>query len=298
MTAAIEKHVAALRDRGQKAHSYERAEAHLHNLLDSATRGRRPVRTITATIAADLYRRAQVGKSVDTHRNALAAGKAWGEWCVEAGWLKRNPFELVKGVGRRKHGKPQLGIDDSRKLLDYCAANPGQKTAAAACCLVLGIRASDLVSRDVRHLDDGARILRVTESKTEAGRLHHELPDVIRTLLVALTGTRPAASPLFEGNKGRGVRGDRRSRFWVRSSVKEVCAAAGVPYVSPHGLRGTQGTLATHAQQTAAAVSAALGHASTAITARAYVLQQAAKTAVGRRAWAVLDGGRSAGASS
>jgi hypothetical protein len=31
------------------------------------------------------------------------------------GWIVRNPLDGVEGVGRRRHGKEQLRIDEARK---------------------------------------------------------------------------------------------------------------------------------------------------------------------------------------
>jgi hypothetical protein len=32
-------------------------------------------------------------------------------------WLARNPLEEVEGVGKRKHGKSQLRVDEARRWL-------------------------------------------------------------------------------------------------------------------------------------------------------------------------------------
>lgn len=288
MNGAIDALVASMRARGLRAVTVDRVEAHLRTLLDVAKIGARSIRVLTPAKCADLYRRAQAAYKVDTHRNALAVGRQFGAWLVDSGWLRVAPFADVKPVGRRNYGKPQLGIDDSRTLIGYCVANPADYTIATACCLLLGVRASELVSRDVRDLDDGGRILRVTASKTYAGLRSFELPDVLRAMLLAHTKGRAPTAPLFPGSRGR----VRRSRFWVRDSVERACDEAGVPYVPPHGLRGTHGTLATAAAQTPRAVSEALGHSSMAITARAYVDKDAARTAASKRAWTVIDGGR------
>jgi len=40
---------------------------------------------------------------------------------------------------------------------------------AAMCALLLGMRATPIVTRTVRDLDDGGRLLHITNAKTEAG---------------------------------------------------------------------------------------------------------------------------------
>jgi site-specific recombinase XerD len=56
--------------------------------------------------------------SVDSHRTMLAAAKTFFRWCVvEKKWLPRNPLELVKGIGKVRHGKEQLRIDEARRWM-------------------------------------------------------------------------------------------------------------------------------------------------------------------------------------
>jgi hypothetical protein len=81
--------------------------------------------------------------SVDYHRNTLAEARSFLKWCVvKKKWLDRNPFEGVEGVGRRKHGKPQLRIDEARRWLDAAVHFAEQDEAgaiAAMLTLLLGL---------------------------------------------------------------------------------------------------------------------------------------------------------------
>jgi hypothetical protein len=48
----------------------------------------------------------------------LAAAKTFFRWCVaEKKWLPRSPLEQVKGIGKIRHGKEQLRIDEARKWM-------------------------------------------------------------------------------------------------------------------------------------------------------------------------------------
>lgn len=285
MKSAIEAHVQAMRDRGLRPTSIARAEHHLRRFFALARNGARPIRWLTPARAGELYRDAQVGAAVDSHRNALAAARALGAWLVDLQWVKANPFATVKPLGRRRHGKPQLGIDEARKLLGYIVTHPVEESIAAACCLLLGVRTTELVTRDVRHLDDDGRIMRVTASKTAAGLRALEVPEVLRATLLELVRGRAPTDPIFTGARGR------RDRTWVTKAVHATCIAAGVPRVSAHGLRGTHATTADRAAQTPEAVAEALGHSSPAITRRAYTDRASSDAARARRGWAVLDGG-------
>jgi integrase len=113
--------------------------------------------------------------AVDSHRTILAAAKTFFRWCVvEKKCLTRNPLELVKGIGKVRHGKEQLRIDEARKWMveAHRQADAGQAGAvavAAMTALVMGMRASEIVSRVVRDLDDGGALLWIPDSKTLAG---------------------------------------------------------------------------------------------------------------------------------
>lgn len=258
---AVETFASSQRERGLRTDSVKRTEGHLRNLLQLETEGGRLLVWLTARRATECYESAQVGKAVDTHRNALAAGNAFGNWCKRRGWLPSNPFEDVVGVGRRKRGRPQLHLDEARKLLDACLSENSREGIAVAVALLLGARASEIAHRQVRDLDDAGRLLWIPSSKTSAGRRHLEVPEVLRTPLLALVKNREGSSWLFGTSEL-----ERPTRHWVLYHCKRLCGVAKVPVVTAHGLRGTQATLATAAGATAHMVSAALGHASTAIT--------------------------------
>lgn len=285
VSAALDEYLRAAAERGLRPSSLERLEYRLRRILDVARTGGWPIRRIQAHGAA-LYARAQTGAAVDTHRLDLAAGKAWGVWCTARGWLQRDPFAAVVGVGRRKRGKPQLRVDEARRLLETCLHERSAPALAVATALLLGVRATELTARQVRDLDDCGRLLWIPASKTAAGRRVLEVPPVLRQGLLELAGRRHPLHSLWSGTV------EVPSRHWLGYHTERLCRQAGVPRVSPHGLRGTQATIATAAGTTAAVVSAALGHASTAITAAHYVDVAAASTARARRAEALLLGSR------
>jgi hypothetical protein len=83
-------------------------------------------------------------------------------------------------------------------------------------------------------------------------------------------------------------------RDWPREWVERICAAAGVPKVSAHSMRGLHSTLATEAGVTGAVVAASLGHESVSTTTQSYAKPEAVATARQERALTVLAGGRSA----
>jgi integrase len=244
----------------------------------------RPIRAVSSRAAA-LYAETWTGRAADTHRHGLNIGRMWGRWCVKRGLLKSNPFADVEPVGRKVIGadKARLTTDESRHLDEWCRARPGDQDATITLAyLLLGSRASELVLRDVRDLDDDGRLLVIGRTKTAAGRRRLRIPEELRTMLLALVTGRDADAPLF-------VRPDgvRWSRHVAYKHVRKALAAAGVTELSPQALRRTQSTLATEAGETALAVARHLGHATgeaPAVTGRSYVGRDAASEAKQERA--------------
>ncbi|HEU4727724.1 MAG TPA: tyrosine-type recombinase/integrase [Kofleriaceae bacterium] len=228
-------------------------------------------------------------RRVDTHRNLLRVGRMLGAFCVKQRWLKANPFQDVEPLGERVHGsdKARLTVDESRKLEAWCVAHAGDVEAVLTLAyLYLGVRASELVKRDVRDVDDSGRLLWIRKTKTRAGDRRLQVPEPLASMLVDLTGVRPADAPLFV------VYGKRITTAIAYKRVMAVTAAAGIPSVSSQTLRRTSATLATEAGLGGPAVAAFLGHGSVAIAKQSYVGREAGEQAAKRKAWKVLDGGK------
>ena len=300
---AIDAFIATRRSRGLTDATIESYEDRLEMLLGPV--GARPIRYVAAR-GAELYEAAQVGRAPDTHRNALVICKAWGAWCVRQRWLRDDPFADVEPAGRRTVGadKPRLTVDESRRLRTHCLAHAGDDPGAVLTLayLLLGPRASELVRRDVRDLDDDGRLLWIGATKTAAGRRRLVVPDELVQPLLAIAAGRAGDAPLFahggeRRHRGRSpAGGERWSRHVAYWRVRRVLAEAGVPVLPPQALRRTQATLATDAGETGLAVARHLGHATgaaPAVTGRAYVGRDAASDAQVERGLRVIQGGRS-----
>jgi len=223
--------------------------------------------------------------AVDSHRNILAEARTFLKWCMGRGYLRANPLEGVEGTGKRRHGKPQLRIDEARKWQARALqlADEGEGGAVAALVtLVMGLRAGEVVSRVVRDLDDGGGLLWIPDSKTEAGKRTLQVPEVLRPHLVALA----------EGKKSDELLFGYHDRNWPRKWVGRICKAAGVPRVTAHGMRGLHGTLAVETGISAHAVAAALGHESVTTTLQSYAKAGAGAGARQEKVLTVLAGGK------
>jgi integrase len=225
--------------------------------------------------------------AVDSHRNILAEARTFLKWSVGRGYLRANPLDGVQGMGKRRHGKPQLRIDEARKWQAKAIelADQGEVGAVVALVtLVMGLRAGEVVSRIVRDLDDEGRLLWIPDSKTEAGRRTLQVPDVLRSYLLALAKGKRSEDLLF----------GRHWRDWPRDWVQRICKAAGVPRVTAHGMRGLHGTLAVETGLSAHAVAAALGHESVTTTLQSYAKAGAGAGARQQKVLTVLAGGKGA----
>lgn len=276
-----------------RASTVEREGYHLRKMLKLEVdgvqvNGMLDLRRLTSKFARQLYD--ERAGAVDTHRNGLSVCKAFGRWCSDRGWLPADPFAAIKGRGRRRKGKAQLRIEESRLVVDACVEMLDRDDGAVCTLayLLLSTRNGEVVLAKVRDVDDGGRLFWIPDSKTEAGRRQIEVPAVLQPGLVRLAQDRPPDAPLFAHAVTRA-----RPQDWAREQVWRICKLAGVPEVGPHGLRGTHATIADAAGATPELVAATLGHASTGITTGgAYIDRQQAEAAKRRRAWRVLDGGQ------
>jgi integrase len=216
--------------------------------------------------------------AVDTLHGLRSAARGFFEWCVERRYLKKNPFEGVKIVGEKKRGKEQLRIDEAREFLDRALAvldgqplegrNGTQQRVAvlgAATALLLGFRNGEVVSRTVRDLDEGGRVLWVPQAKTRAGVRRVEVPDALQPYLLKLAEGRERTAQLFDGLTRDGL------RYWTG----KLCDDLKLPTVTPHGLRGTHATASMQPYANPHEVAAALGHTSFAVTERHYAKREA-----------------------
>lgn len=225
----------------------------------------------------DLYtnNRKATGKplSVDSHRNALAETKTFLNWCVSRGWIRKNPAIGVTGVGARNHGKPQLDrIKDVRKWYATAVdlADGGDEGAIAALmALMLGMRASEIVSRTIYDLDEDEApcdVVIISRGKTEKSKRRIEVPSPLREFLVDQTEARGDRDWLFPAKSKTG----HRYRNWVRANVMRICEIAGVKVVTAHAMRGSLATIATSSGAAAHIVTATLGHANISTTQESY----------------------------
>ena len=240
-----------------------------------------PVSKITPHRAQQQYDRLQDRTSVATHRAYLSRTKSWARWLVSRGWLRTSPIEEVQGVGRRRRGKTQLSWDEGNRLGAACLQESSEGGTAVLMCLLMGLRASEVISRVVRDIDRGGTHLRIDDNldlgfqtKTEKSKRPVKIPSRVRPLVANLAAGKSPTEPLFPGTAG-----GRKCRQWIWGEARRLCQKAGVPVVCPHSLRGWMATTAVAAGELPEVVAQALGHASSQITLGHYIAPGVAEAA-------------------
>ena len=240
-----------------------------------------PIKRLTARHCEDAYMELVKRQKPDTHRNALAEARTFVRWLLKRGLVESDPLVKIEPMGRRKKGKPQLHLDEARRWLSVAEklAREGHDGAVAAMVtLLMGLRATEIIERVVRDLDDGGRLLWIPSSKTEAGRRQMEVPEVLRPYLLKLKRSKLPTAKLF---------GDHW-RDWPRRWVEKICKLSGVPKVNAHSMRGLFATLGIQAGAAPHVVAATLGHESPTVTLSNYAQPGSAEIAPAHRAVAAL----------
>lgn len=237
--------------------------------------------------------------AVDSHRNILAEARTFLNWCIKPQqWLKQNPLAEVTGQGKRRHGKPQLRIDEARKLRTLChdkAAQGDDGAVAVLLGMLMGLRAGEIVSSTARDVDDEGRILWVEDNetaafttKTRASKRPVPVWEEVRPYLLTRVKDKLPDALLFQADTG-----GPHWRDWVRKQTKRLCNEAKVPVVCAHSLRGFAATLSLLSGVPLSQVAASLGHESPSTTMQSYAAPGTREHLASQQAQAVLGPVRS-----
>lgn len=122
---------------------------------------------LTAAKMIELWAEWIPDKATDTALNTLAQVRTFLAWLSKQEWLRRADLVAkIEVVGKRNKGKPKLTQDEAKKLVDWCLAHPADPGAiATALAFMLGMRASEIATRTVRHLDGNGTLLDITEAR-------------------------------------------------------------------------------------------------------------------------------------
>lgn len=292
---ALDAYEGHLKAKGNEPKSAESTMYKVGRLLGSDWK-KRELAQLSAKAAADLYR-GITGETKDdgtpklrpsSHRQMLLEAKTWGRWCVDQKFIRSSPFEAVKGVGKRAKGKEQLYDDEGLRVFEACVARAkAQGPLAVAMALTMGLRASEILVREVRDLDNGGTQLWIPKGKTKSARRKLTVPPDLQEALRALAEGRGSTELLFPGNEG-----GRHNNSWLRRWTKRMATAAGVKYVCPHGLRGTFTSVALPTIGRKELVVAAAGHSHERMTIGTYAAPGTMEQIEHTQRLKVIAGGR------
>lgn len=246
--------------------------------------------SITPAEAERLYLAHTPNVAVATHHHCLRYAKAFFGFCVKKGYVTTNPFSSIQAIGKANAGKPQLRIDEAKRLTNYLLAqseNGDTRALALVVQLLLGLRSSEVLKLKARDIDCGGTVVVVDGTKTKNAKraLALDAPEV-RALLVKRCASLQPEELVF------GIAGSQRvlSTTSLHKSLGVYCKRAGVPRVCPHSLRGLHSSLAVTQGATPALVAQALGHGSDAVTRKHYIESSALDSARASRVSTTLLG--------
>ena len=208
--------------------------------------------------------------------------------------LRSNPFSAVTPVGKPNAGKTQLRIEEARRfvqvaLTDYETRHKPMALAAVM-ALTMGLRASEILKRKIRDLDDDCGILWIDSGKTRNAKRHLRIPEFIRPHLRKLIESQLQDTFVFLSDR-TGVP-FHYSSLWA--TVQRLCQQAGTTAVCTHSLRGLYATLAVESGALSETVASSLGHGSFAMTERHYAQASSVSNVKTARVDSLLTSSRTA----
>jgi len=194
-------------------------------------------------------------RSPATHQQGLTHAKGFLKWCAEQDWIKSNPAERIKPVGKARAGKPQLHYSETLRWEAYALglARGGEPGGLAALMtFYFTLRASEVIWLQVRDFDDLGESAYLIVEKHKRGtkkRPPLTVPSFLLELMREQTAGKKPTDAIFPYH-----------RNWVTKWVKRICKATDVPVVCAHSMRGLHSTFGTLAGQSPALLASVMGH--------------------------------------
>lgn len=271
---SLDGFTAHLRDeRGRSAHTVRAYVADVRDLIAfCARRGiDGPEGIDLSALRAWLAAATSAGLSRSTIARRSASARAFTAWCQRRGLSTIDPGHRL--VSPRVGSRLPTVLDQAQasQVLDHAGRHDGSPRAIRDAAIVevlyaTAIRVSELCGVDVDDVDSGNRTVRVTGKGDKQRVVPYGVPAhqaIEAWLRVRGEMALPSVHALFVGE--RGYRIDSRV---VRSVVRKLTDAAGVPVVAPHALRHSAATHVLEGGADLRSVQELLGHANLATTQR------------------------------
>ncbi len=211
------------------------------------------------------------GRSRATIARRAASARAFTAWCTRRGLCSVDPGHRL--VSPRVGNRMPTVLDQSQahQVLEFAARHDGSPLALrdhAVLEVLYGtaIRVSEISGLDVDDVNDANRTLRVLGKGNKERTVPYGVP--AGRALDAWLGVRGELATAGESALFVGERGARIDPRVVRSVVRRMTDAAGVPAIAPHAMRHSAATHVLEGGADLRSVQELLGHANLATTQR------------------------------
>jgi integrase/recombinase XerC len=267
------------RERDRSAHTVRAYVGDVVSLLDHATR-------MSCTAIADmdlavlrswLARLRTTGSARTSLARRAAAARTFTAWAHREALLPHDVGLRLASPKARRDLPGVLRQDQATALVTaparrtphadvQDAAVALRDTAALELLYATGIRVSELCGLEIADVDHGRRVVRVLGKGAKERSVPYGVP-ADRAIGAWLRHGRPALATERSGSALLlGARGGRLQPTTVRQVVAAYAEAAGLPHLSPHGLRHSAATHLLEGGADLRTVQEILGHASLATT--------------------------------
>lgn len=241
-----------------------------------------PATLSTAQLRRWLSDLSESGVARSTLARRRSTVRTFCQWAVSTGQAASSPAERLARPQRGSRLPTVLSVNAATHVMDMARdlANTGtpQALRSWACVELLygsGARVQELAGLDVADIDMSARMVRLHGKGDKDRVVPFGLP-AMHAVEAWLARGRPALIARHDAATLRdlqtavflGNRGGRWGQRQIRTTVHELCAAAGVPDIAPHGLRHSAATHLLAGGADLRSVQEILGHASLATTQR------------------------------
>ncbi|MCS4484131.1 tyrosine recombinase XerC [Gleimia sp. 6138-11-ORH1] len=234
-----------------------------------------PTEFNAATLRAFLSARVRKGDARASVARYAASLRLFGKWLLKNRLIETDPTLKLRTAKVDNHLPQILSVEQVNKLFSHLieTAQNGEAVAIrdwVTCELLYscGIRVAELVGMNLTSVDGSARSLRVLGKGNKERVVPYGMPahEALRAWLQrgrAQLANERSGQALFLGEKGGRV--DQRV---IRDRLERACRQAGVPVLTPHGLRHCAATHMLEGGADLRTVQDMLGHASLATTQR------------------------------
>jgi integrase/recombinase XerC len=266
---AFARHLAG--ERNRSAHTVRAYVSDVVSLLDHAARmgARTPADVDLVVLRSWLARLRTAGAARTTLARRGAAARTFCTWAYREKLVPTDAGQRLASPKARRELPGVLRADQATALVTTPTREPDDDAALALrdrlvleLLYATGIRVGELCGLDLDDVDRGRRVVRVFGKGAKERTVPYGVP-AEQALDAYLRRGRPAlVGPQSGSALLLGARGGRLVATAARRIVSAAATAAGLPHISPHGLRHSAATHLVEGGADLRAVQEILGHAS------------------------------------